>query len=130
MFNCGFIQKSEKHPDYPFSGEIQSMMLKGRFGLMKNEKRSDRSPDYHVHMDVNGDLMPVGSVWVKDVTNGEFAGSQLMSMTLQTQEMANPLNVVAYQDSDNPEKFNIQWKPKRSGKKDGASAGSAKNDLF
>lgn len=132
MFNYGTITKNEKGNDYPFKGELNSPVLSGKFGLKTNEKRQDSSPDYGIFMQMpNGTIVPAGSVWMKTVKNGEFAGSEFMSMNFQVMGMSEPVNLVAYPEKDDPDTFSIQWKARRTAvAKTTTSAGCAQNDPF
>ena len=77
-------------------------------------KRGDASPDFTVYARENGDLIPVGSAWKKEVQHGANKGDRFLSITLDDPSFPSALNCAAFPTDGSG--WEIVWTRPRQGR--------------
>lgn len=109
------VGKIVRRKNGELAGYIHMLKVSLEFGLKKQEKRTEKTPDYQILANnEQGVVVSIGGAWDIATKHGSYAGSSFLSLTFDDESFDRVLNVVAYPDPKNPEEWDIVWQRKRT----------------
>ena len=117
MPDCGFLTPNEK--DGGFRGKLRTLAHRFKIELQPNDElRGEASPDFTVWAEADGDLVPIGSAWLKTVqARGANSRRKFLSISCDDPSFPAPLNVAAFEPDAPGLNWVITWnRPRQQGR--------------
>ena len=112
----GTLKANGEHTRSEMSGQIRTLQVNLQIVLKPNlGQGGPQAPSHHVMARVpGGDLVNVGAAWTKEAVRGENPGQKFLTITLDDESFARPMNLAAFQSKDDLRLWTITWKRRQA----------------
>jgi uncharacterized protein (DUF736 family) len=116
MSTVGKLKRTENNGYVNISGTIRTLQMGLQISLesVSFDTSSESAPTHKVKAKAGDQYIEVGAAWMRQLTNGEHAGQDFYSITIDDPSLPAPLTVAAF-PTGAPGEFEIVWRRKRGG---------------